>query len=372
VLKFTEIGGEMCGKKAKSMTPAMKSELLVTGPEVEEGIVPAEAIVRLLAGMQQLALVFAAAQEGRPITQRFKPSAELKQRYSLRCGVPAPGSYHLPIDLADVSPHPGLFSSETLLERMQEFIAAVGVGDRERAKDILPDSKYRDRALREIRSFAPRPGEGWSASFVVKESPPVSLNGKLGKNIDEWLTSGLSEQTLMTVTGELVRINFDENKLFIRIPVSMRQLECTYMPEIEVNLLESRRDLIQVTGEFVVDHEGMPLRLTSVTRIDPVDISPFVFERVEFGGTVLRAKKPLEIVPKLDDETQQLYVASDEGLDLHAFSSTRNELADEIAHHLVFAWNAYARENPEKLTAKAAELAEALRERFEEIADAKR
>ena len=127
----------------------------------------------------------------------------------------------------------------------------------------------------ESSEFAPRPAEGWSASVGLKGSPAVPLNGRLGRNIDEWLKADLTEQAVMTVTGELIRINFDEHKLFIRHPVTGRQIECTYIPEIEDDIIESRRGFIQVTGEFVLDADGEPLRLTSVTRIEAVTVLPW-------------------------------------------------------------------------------------------------
>jgi len=317
--------------------------------------------------MQQLALLFAAARESRPVSVRFKPSSDLNQRFSLRCGVPSTGSYVLPIELIDQSAQRSLFSPDELLVEIKEFILAVSIDDKQRASEILPDSGYRERALREIRAFSPTQGEGWSASFVVGDTTGVSLNGRLSKNIHDWLEIGLAEQATMAVIGKLIRINFDENKLFIRLPVSGRQLECSYLPEAEVDLLESRRDLIQVTGEFVVDDEGLPLRLTAVSRIEPVNLSPLIFTRIEHGETVLRLKPPLEVLPYLDEETQQFFVASEESLDLHAIAETRSALADEIAHHLVFAWAAYAKENDDALTLKAAELAKSLRQRLSEV-----
>jgi hypothetical protein len=352
------------------MANDMQSELVVTGPDVGSGMVPAEVVVRLLSGMQQLALIFAASAEGRPVSQRFKPTAELRQRYNLRCGVPSAGSYHLPIDLVDVSPQRQLIKPSQVLDGMQNFIRAVQNDDKEAAKHILPESRYRERALRELRSFAPRPAEGWSASVGLKGSPAVSLNGRLGRNIDEWLKADLTEQAVMTVTGELIRINFDEHKLFIRHPVTGRQIECTYIPEIEDDLIESRRGFIQVTGEFVLDADGEPLRLTSVTRIEAVDCSPLVFARIEHNGLVLKAKDPLELIPMLDEESQQLLLVTYEPLDLHAFASTRDDLAGEVAEHLAFAWKAYVKEDPSRLTPRAEELANALRERFEEVSDA--
>ena len=122
----------------------------------------------------------------------------------------------------------------------------------------------------------------------------------------------------------------------------------------------------------MVDESGEPLRLTAVSRIEPVDLSPLVFARVEHDGTVLQPISPLEITPSLDEETQQFYVASDESLDLHAFADTRDDLAEEIAHHLIFAWNAYAKERAEQLAPKAAQLADSLRERFIEGNHAKK
>jgi hypothetical protein len=290
----------------------------------------------------------------------------------LRCGPPSSGSYVLPVQLVDESSHASLFPPEEVMDDIKDFIDAVSIGDKDKAAQILPDSRYRERALREIRTFAPRQGEGWTASLGVGNSPAVSLNGRLGRSIDEWLEVDLREQTLMTVTGELIRINFDENKLFIRVPLTGRQLECSYMPEIEVDLLESRRGLIQVTGEFVIDESGEPLRLTAVSRIEPVDLSPLVFSRVEYDGTVLIPKPPLEITPSLDDDTQQYFVASDESLDLRAFAETRDDLAEEIAHQLVFAWSAYVKERVDRLAPKAAELAESLRRRFVEVSHAKK
>ena len=175
------------------MTNGANSKLVIEGPEAELNTVPADAIVRLLGGLQQLALLFAAHKENRPISLRFKAPADLKRKYSLRCGPSSSGSYLLPVELVDESSQQSLFPPETIMDEIKIFIDAVSAGDREGAVAILPDSRYRERALREIRTFAPRQGEGWTASFATGDSPPVSLNGRLGRNIDEWLEVDLTE-----------------------------------------------------------------------------------------------------------------------------------------------------------------------------------
>jgi hypothetical protein len=112
------------------------------------------------------------------------------------------------------------------------------------------------------------------------------------------------------------------------------------------------------------------LQPASVTRIEPIDCSPLVFARIEHNGLVLEARAPLEFIPRLDEESQQLLLVTYEPLDLHVFASSRDALVDEVSEHLAFAWKAYAEEDPSKLTPRAEELARALRERFEEVSNA--
>jgi hypothetical protein len=61
-------------------------------------------------------------------------------------------------------------------------------------------------------------------------------------------------------------------------------------------------------------------------------------------------------------------VVEDASLDLCVHAFTRQALADEIAVHLLFAWDEYAQADPQTLTQKAQELREALRARFRESA----
>jgi len=114
------------------------------------------------------------------------------------------------------------------------------------------------------------------------------------------------------------------------------------------------------------DADGHPSRLSNVTRIEPVDLSPLVFGAIDVGQRRLTARTELRFIPHLDEESQQLYVVEDATLDLCVHAPTREELADEIAAHLLFAWDEYAQADPQMLTPKAQELRNALRARFQE------
>ncbi len=346
--------------------PEETAELRIDGTAPGDHSVPVDVLVRMLNGLQQLALIFAAAGEHQPIQHRFKPSAELRSRFTLRCGVPQAGSYVMPVSLVDQAAQPELQQPPALFPKVYGFMDAASKDDAGRMTALLPDSRYRERALREVRSLAPKGGERWSGTFGVPGAAPVTIDAKLNRVVERLLAAGAEEQTVMTVTGELIRINFDENKLFIRYPVNGRQIECSYLPEIENDLLESRRDMIQVTGTFILDADGQPTRLTDVTRIEPIDLSPLTVDRIERGNRVLRANPPLKVEPHLDDETQQLYVVDEPSLDLHIYAYSREDLADELAEHLFFAWDAYAQASPDELTSKAEELRQLLLARFQE------
>ncbi len=57
--------------------------------------------------------------------------------------------------------------------------------------------------------------------------------------------------------------------------------------------------------------------------------------------------------------------AIDESINLYAFAPTREDLADEIAEHLVFLWRSYALEDVSKLSPKAKLLRVALLARIQ-------
>jgi len=97
-----------------------------------------------------------------------------------------------------------------------------------------------------------------------------------------------------------------------------------------------------------------------------VGAAQMVFSKIEHKGRVLRATPPLELNPTLDEESQQVYVVTDDSLDIHVFAYTREELAGELAEYIFCAWDNYAKEDPEKLGPKARELRAALRDRFQE------
>jgi hypothetical protein len=196
-----------------------------------------------------------------------------------------------------------------------------------------------------MHTLLPKPGDPWAIGFTVENHPEVVVTAKAARSVEAWVSQDDAVDTIMTVTGQLIRIDFDQFKVVIRYAPRCRELECVYLPDIEDTIVENHRELIQVTGRCTLDADGHPVRLADVTRIEPIDLSPMTFDLLEQAGRSLRLDPPLTVVPSLDD-SEQLYVISDDELGLHLFAQTREQLAEELAEQLVFSWDADATEDP--------------------------
>ena len=100
---------------------------------------------------------------------------------------------------------------------------------------------------------------------LLAAMPPVGEDADFARQQD-YPTPKASEDAIMTVTGELLRIDFSTRQVTLLYPPTRREIDCTYLPEIEDSIVETRKGFIQVTGRFVLDEEGNPNKLMDVTR----------------------------------------------------------------------------------------------------------
>jgi hypothetical protein len=344
----------------RATPPGVAALLTLSGEETEANEIRAETLATLLVGLQRVAYLLGAAECGQEIGVRLKPSRALREHFSLRCGVPRPGSYALPLDVGragelDVGP--------PLLERLRGIWAALADQDGVALRAVLPESVVQ-RILREIAAMLPKMG-GLSVSLQTAQTPtPATLTSRTARFISEQLAPRVPEDTVMTITGELLRIDFAARQVTILYPPTRREIVCTYLPEIEDSIIESRKEPIQVTGRFVLDEDGNPSKLMDVSRIEPIDLSPLVV--IELERPPLRMKEPLELVPTLDEESQQYFCVADAALGLEAFALTREHLFDEVQAQLAMLWQEYACEPDSELDAGARALKAALLARMED------
>lgn len=326
------------------------NKLYITGSETEAHSVSIETITTVLMGIQKTAYLLAAAKHKQPFQKRFTLNRDIKNRYALQCGVPAPGSYLIPIAQL---PSNGLFEEDDILADINVLLDAVSTNCRDKLQQLIPDSHFCEKVLRETLRFLPKAGSSWGMRFQHGDCAAVTLDGHAIRSVESWLTRPEEQDAVMTVTGELIRIDFSKNIVTLRYPPNNRELECCYVQDIEDTIIESKRELIQVTGRFTLDEHGHPKSLTDVTRIEPVDLTPLVFDCLELNGRVLRFSSKLIVEPVLDEETSQLLVIEDETLGIHVYAQNREILVDELTAELFFLWDEYALEASDNLTAKA-------------------
>jgi hypothetical protein len=150
----------------------------------------------------------------------------------------------------------------------------------------------------------------------------------------------------------LSEIQFDERKIRIVYPVNSRELECSYSEALEEMLLERPRELIQVTGEVIMDENDLPKKIINVESIEEVDLSAFYLQTINFAGRTFEFIKPLELTLELD-ETQQLYCLEKAELGIDVYAYTRDQLDLELREQIAFLWDTYAMASDEELTGAA-------------------
>ncbi|MBN1193676.1 MAG: hypothetical protein JXA36_08330 [Coriobacteriia bacterium] len=116
-------------------------------------------------------------------------------------------------------------------------------------------------------------------------------------------------------------------------------------------------------GQFVLDADGRPLRLSDVRSIEPVDLSPVEFGEVAFGDDVLAFSPPIVLAPRLDDEEEQYFIADVPDFGLTASGRTRDEMLQDWEDQVQFIWRECALAPAEDLAPDAIDLRAKLRAR---------
>ena len=101
---------------------------------------------------------------------------------------------------------------------------------------------------------------------------------------------------------------------------------------------------------------GHPRRIVEVSRIEELDLSPFVV--TEFVPNV-PLLEPLRLEPILTED-QQLLRLQNEELDIDVFAPTRTELLHELRGQIAMLWQEFALEDDEALSAPAQALKQRL------------
>lgn len=346
-------------------------EMKFEGRLADSGSVPAMILSEVIQAFQRTIHLIAMEVENKEVRQRAKLTAAQEQKYVLMCSAPKPGS--LLVSTTFGNSRSSLYADKEIQDVSQRFVevcAAIENENYARLCHLLPDDIRRVKTLESMRKMVPKKGS--DIHLTISNGTPFFKSEVIGRQIKALHENKSDQETLRTVTGKLVRIDFNDLKITIEYPPTNKELDCNYSEESEVSeimLFDNRRQMIQVTGRIILDDHDHPKAIRDVESICELDLSPFCLSDIQLKEKLLRFRKERVLEPKLD-ESKQLICLEDDELGIDIFAYTRDDLDEALTKEMDFLWHEYALAEDSELSPRALDLKHALLNALEEVSNA--
>jgi len=342
-----------------------KITIRFSGRTAEAHKVPASVLNQVLSGLQRAIHLLAMQHQEIEVREKDRVSREVEDKYILLCEPPQQGSVVMLASLGD--PGSDLFAAsdiEAVANNLEAFCRGAQVKDEATVRRIMPDRGRRKRLMDALGKTVPKGGTGIRVE-VGRGGAPFLISQVMQPALRELASSSSAGEEVQTVTGRLVRIDFEERKVTLQYSPAGRELECFYEESVEEMLLDRPRELIQVTGVIRLDESGLPKKIVDVEEIRELDLSRFYREMVKAPGFVLMFHPPLTLEPALVEE-DQLIMLKDDLLGIDVVAPTGEELAESLDEEILMLWRNYAMAHDSDLSPKALALKRNLRNRITE------
>ena len=330
-------------------------EIRIFGQSGDEHSVSVDILTGILQGLQRAVYAIAKDEEQAHLTSSNLPK-EFKQRYLIRCKIPQSGSYALPIEFGvDDQRFPVCSTCEfvnSVGDKLQACFRALSE-ETPAVFNTIKTPLLRKQVLNAFRSILPKAGAKWQLGISGSRfSQELQYTGKAGKVLKRFVDHHFSQEnvTLQTVTGYLVAMDFDKRLIVLKYPSTETELECYYNDELEVELFENRRELLQVTGNvtYCENDRETPKKIAAVDDIQFLDLSDFTLDSFVAHGKELNFHESLVLTPGLT-ESCQFMTLRDEKLGIDVIAQTREELYEELLGELQMLWTTCAMQDDDKL-----------------------
>lgn len=316
--------------------------LVFEGLTADDHEVPANLFAQAIAGMQRAIFLLAMEYEQVDVRLREKTPRHIEEKYALLVSPPSEGSVQIATRVGAVAGTNADDGASAVVAGMFEQLArGVEAGDEISVMNLVRDRVRRHRLLESVRSMLPKTGAGVLLRIEGRDRQALLHSSTAHRTLPLLVPRAAEEQSRRTVTGRLVRIQFDEKRLTIIYEPTGRELDCIYEEAIERTLLEHPRDLIQVTGTVVLDDAGEPRKIIDVEEIQELDMSPFYLSRVDYPTRTLEFKDVRVFEPELTED-QQLLLLSTAELGIDVYAATRDDLYTALLEEIDLLWRNYA------------------------------
>ena len=327
-------------------------------------VVPAPVLVESVAAIQRVVYLLAKFTRGEELGQRASFSRELREAFALQCRVPEPGSYAMPFEIGSAARSPLLAGQADDVRRLfRRVTAAVGGGDVDGVRALVPDPRYLDCLGDAYRKATPPPRSGVSYWLEDHRRRRILDGRKTEATLDD-LGGDTGRRRRVredTISGMLVGMNFDERSIRLTRPDG-KSVSAYYDEESELPLIEHRRGWVELTGDVLYDAHGRALSVTHARDFVPFGEDTIELRNVNLYNVPYRAYPPLRFKVKYDPLDRLYDLDGEFGISVSA--SSQSDLHHELQEALSMLWIEYGEESPDRLSPKARRLRSDLRKRL--------
>ena len=221
-------------------------------------VVPAPVLVESVTGIQRVVYLLAKFTRGEELGQRAAFSRALREAFALQCRVPEPGSYAMPFGIGGAAHSPPVAGEADQVRRLfRRVTAAVGEGDVDGVRALVPDPRYLD-CLGDAYRKATLPSRSGVSYWLEDHRRRRILDGrKIEATLDELggHTGRKPHVREDTISGTLAGMDFDEHRIRLTRPDG-KSVSAYYDEESELPLIEHRRGWVELTGDVLYDAHG--------------------------------------------------------------------------------------------------------------------
>jgi hypothetical protein len=335
----------------------------IDGPAIVNHSIPFKTLVNILDGIQNTFYYIGMEITNREVKSRARVPSDIMQACELKQVMERPGSYEVVAEIPELMQYemfPDMDLGKVALNKylgMTEWISGdAGFSD---INTIFPTQSHRNRILKSMQRYLPREGDEWS--LTIHEPDGTRQYGLFNRQSIQKInrTVYVPQFETKTITGELMRINFDQHRIVVKHKPSEKSLECSYNPEDEDAILENRDGYLLISGLIELDAGGNPDKISNVTDIRFLDLSPVKISRIISDGLVLELNKPLIIEPVFED--QEVVLNYDE-LNIISVGQDREESIKDFEDDFIWLWREYVMVEDNNLSVDAITLKQLLQD----------
>ena len=254
------------------------------------------------------------------------------------------GSYAMPFEIGRATDTPPAAAETAEVGKLFRHVtAAVGRGDDDAVRALVPDLRYLECLKHTYRKATP-PSHSGVSYWIEDHWHRKILDSRRNKaTLGEVEVHAVRKRRVRedTISGMLVGMDFDERRIRLTRPDG-KSVSATYDEESERPLIEHRRGWIELTGDVLYDADGRAVSVTHAHDFVAFDEDTIELRSVNLYNVPYSASPPLRFKVTYDPLDRLYDLDGEFGISVSAYS--RSDLHHELQEALSMLWIEYGEE----------------------------